>query len=43
MAMIVEQAGGAPLTGSNASWHERCGVILGSRAEVERVAGYHEV
>jgi fructose-1,6-bisphosphatase I/sedoheptulose-1,7-bisphosphatase/fructose-1,6-bisphosphatase I len=48
MAMIVEQAGGAASTGRErllavapGELHERVPVILGSRAEVERLAGYH--
>jgi len=49
MAMIVEQAGGAATTGTQrilevapAEIHQRVPVILGSRAEVERVAAYHD-
>ncbi len=49
MAMIVEQAGGAASTGRKrvldvvpSSLHERVPVILGSRAEVERMDRYHE-
>ncbi|RFF28767.1 MULTISPECIES: class 1 fructose-bisphosphatase [unclassified Wenzhouxiangella] len=48
MAMIVEQAGGAASTGERRildlapeELHQRVPVILGSRNEVERVAGYH--
>ena len=48
MAMIVEQAGGVATTGRQrildiqpTSLHQRVPVILGSRNEVERVAGYH--
>ncbi len=48
MAMIVEQAGGAASTGLErildvqpTGLHQRIPVILGSRNEVERVAGYH--
>ncbi len=48
MAMIVRQAGGAASTGREpilellpASLHERVPVILGSRAEVERIERYH--
>jgi fructose-1,6-bisphosphatase len=48
MAMIVEQAGGVASTGRGrllevvpAELHERVPVILGSRAEVERLVGYH--
>ena len=48
MAMIVEQAGGAASTGrmrlldvQPASLHQRVPVVLGSRAEVERVVQYH--
>src|SRR5687767_12528026 len=49
MALIVEQAGGAATDGSTPildlqpkGLHQRCAVILGSRNEVERVAGYHQ-
>ena len=49
MAMLVEQAGGAASTGRERildvmpeRLHQRVPVILGSRNEVERVAGYHE-
>jgi fructose-1,6-bisphosphatase len=48
MAMIVEQAGGAASTGrarildlQPEGLHQRVPVILGSRAEVERIAAYH--
>jgi len=48
MAMIVEQAGGAASTGRGRildvvpeRLHQRVPVILGSRAEVERVERYH--
>jgi len=48
MAMIVEQAGGAATTGRQRILkvnpevlHQRVPVILGSRNEVDRVAGYH--
>jgi fructose-1,6-bisphosphatase I len=49
MAMIVEQAGGAATNGTQrildvqpTKLHQRVGVILGSRTEVERVTGYHK-
>jgi fructose-1,6-bisphosphatase I/sedoheptulose-1,7-bisphosphatase len=49
MAMLVEQAGGAASTGRGRILdvqperiHQRVPVILGSRAEVERVEKYHE-
>ena len=49
MAMIVEQAGGAASTGRErilevvpAELHQRVPVILGSRAEVERIVCYHQ-
>ena len=49
MAMIVEQAGGAATNGTQrildvqpTKLHQRVGVILGSRNEVERVTGYHK-
>jgi fructose-1,6-bisphosphatase len=49
MAMLVEQAGGAASTGRGRILdvqperiHQRVPVILGSRAEVERVERYHE-
>jgi fructose-1,6-bisphosphatase I len=48
MAMIVEQAGGAASTGRGRIMevapkeiHQRVGVILGSRQEVERLESYH--
>lgn len=48
MAMLVEQAGGMAVTGSArildvvpSGLHQRVPVILGSRNEVERIAGYH--
>jgi fructose-1,6-bisphosphatase len=48
MAMIVEAAGGAASTGrarilevQPGEIHERAPVVLGSRAEVERVVRYH--
>ncbi|MDR2209297.1 MAG: class 1 fructose-bisphosphatase [Azoarcus sp.] len=48
MAMLVEQAGGAATTGRTRildiipeRLHQRVPVILGSRAEVERVTSYH--
>jgi fructose-1,6-bisphosphatase I/sedoheptulose-1,7-bisphosphatase/fructose-1,6-bisphosphatase I len=48
MAMIVEAAGGAAITGDARileveprDIHQRVPVILGSRAEVERIARYH--
>lgn len=50
MAMIVEQAGGAATTGYQRilevqpeEIHQRVPVVLGSRAEVERVASYHDL
>jgi fructose-1,6-bisphosphatase len=49
MAMIVEAAGGAASTGRQRildvqpeALHQRVPVILGSRAEVERIARYHD-
>jgi len=49
MAMLVEQAGGAASTGRErildlkpTQLHQRVPVILGSKDEVERVAGYHD-
>jgi len=49
MAFIVEQAGGAALDGETRildvkpeALHQRIGVILGSRNEVERVRRYHQ-
>jgi fructose-1,6-bisphosphatase I len=48
MSFIIEQAGGASITGTNRSMeivptdiHERTPAILGSKAEVERVRSYH--
>jgi fructose-1,6-bisphosphatase len=48
MAMIVEQAGGAASTGRErllevapTELHQRVPVVLGSRAEVERIVRYH--
>ena len=48
MSFIVEQAGGASITGRERimelapeSLHQRVPVILGSKNEVERVLGYH--
>jgi fructose-1,6-bisphosphatase I len=48
MSFIVEQAGGASITGQQRimdlqpeSLHQRVAVILGSRNEVERIQGYH--
>ncbi len=48
MAFIVEQAGGAATDGATrildiqpTALHERVGVVLGARNEVERVAQYH--
>ncbi|MDP2882555.1 MAG: class 1 fructose-bisphosphatase [Azonexus sp.] len=48
MAMLIEQAGGAATTGRQRildiqpeKLHQRVPVILGSKNEVERVAGYH--
>jgi fructose-1,6-bisphosphatase I len=48
MALIVEQAGGAATTGRQrildvqpTGLHQRVPVILGSKNEVERVAGYY--
>jgi fructose-1,6-bisphosphatase I len=48
MAYIVEQAGGAATDGRNPildlkpkALHQRVGVVLGSKNEVERVASYH--
>jgi len=48
MSFIVEQAGGASSTGYERildmkpeGLHQRVPVILGSRAEVERIQGYH--
>jgi fructose-1,6-bisphosphatase I len=48
MAFIVEQAGGAATDGATRildlqpkRLHQRVAVVLGSKNEVERVAGYH--
>jgi fructose-1,6-bisphosphatase I len=48
MSFIIEQAGGAATNGRERildvrpqALHQRMGVILGSRNEVERVTGYH--
>jgi fructose-1,6-bisphosphatase I len=48
MAFLVEQAGGAATDGSQrildvapTKLHQRTSVVLGSRAEVERVTAYH--
>ena len=48
MAWLVEQAGGAAVTGTQAlldvvpdSLHEKVSVILGSRSEVDRIVRYH--
>ena len=48
MAFLVEQAGGAAVTGTQAlldivpdTLHEKVPVILGSRSEVERIVRYH--
>jgi len=48
MSMIVEQAGGASTNGRErildlqpSKLHQRVGVVLGSRNEVERLTGYH--
>jgi fructose-1,6-bisphosphatase I len=50
MAFLVEQAGGAATTGRQRildiapeKLHQRVPVILGSKNEVERVTGYHQV
>ena len=49
MAMIVEQAGGAATTGDApildiqpTGPHQRVPVILGSKAEVDRLISYHK-
>jgi len=49
MAFIVEQAGGAATDGNQrildiqpTALHQRIGVVLGSKNEVERVTGYHK-
>jgi fructose-1,6-bisphosphatase I len=48
MAFVVEQAGGAATDGEQrildlqpTALHERVGVVMGSKNEVERVAAYH--
>lgn len=48
MAFVVEQAGGAATDGEHrildlqpTALHERVGVVMGSKNEVERVAAYH--
>ena len=48
MSMLVEQAGGAATDGQQrildiqpTSLHQRVGVVLGSKNEVERVTQYH--
>jgi fructose-1,6-bisphosphatase I len=48
MSFLVEQAGGAATNGHQrimeivpTQLHERVAVILGSKAEVERVTSYH--
>ncbi len=50
MAMLIEQAGGAASTGrarmldqQPEALHQRIGVVLGSRREVERIEHYHSV
>ena len=49
MSMLVEQAGGAATDGHQrildiqpTALHQRVGVVLGSRNEVERVTRYHQ-
>jgi len=49
IAFLIEQAGGAATDGRNPildiqpeALHQRVGVVLGSREEVERVAAYHK-
>lgn len=49
MSLIVEQAGGAAIDGSQRildvqpqALHQRIGVVLGSKEEVERVQRYHQ-
>jgi fructose-1,6-bisphosphatase I len=49
MSFLVEQAGGASTNGYTRildlqpkKLHERVAVFLGSRAEIERVTGYHQ-
>jgi len=48
MALLIEQAGGAASTGLQrileikpGKLHQRVPVILGSKNEVDRIAGYH--
>lgn len=48
MGMIVEQAGGMAIDGTNRvldiapnALHQRVGLIMGDRAEVERIKHYH--
>ncbi|MEM9302107.1 MAG: class 1 fructose-bisphosphatase [Pseudomonadota bacterium] len=48
MAFIVEQAGGLATDGAQrimeiepTELHQRCGVVMGSKREVERIADYH--
>lgn len=49
MALLMHEAGGGATTGTHdllhavpEALHERTAVILGSRAEIERIASYHE-
>jgi len=49
MAFIIEQAGGAATDGVNrlldlqpTALHQRIGVVMGSKNEVERIASYHQ-
>jgi len=49
MAFVVEQAGGAATNGRErileiqpTTLHQRVGVIIGSKNEVERATSYHE-
>jgi len=49
MAFIVEQAGGAATDGRQrildiqpTALHQRVGVVLGAKNEVERVTAYHQ-
>lgn len=49
MALLMHEAGGGAITGTHEllqavpeALHERTAVILGSRAEIERIASYHE-
>jgi len=49
MSFLIEQAGGAAVDGSARlldvtpqALHQRIGVVLGSRHEVERVQQYHQ-